>query len=348
MTSLVCVRNWACSLLLFLGATIARGQPCAAADDAAVEQALPLLKAGDTLTLQPGVYRGGWTLAGLRGAPSAPIIIRGMTGAVIRAAAAYDAIVFWGAPSAHVVLEGLRIEGARRGGVVVFGSSNITIRGCIILSNGVWGIQTSMSEGVSVESCEVGGSQREHGIYFSTTDRPLVRDCLIRDNAACGIHLNGDLNEGGDGMITGAVIVSNRIERNGARGGAALNMDGVEQSVVAGNRIENNLAGGVVIFRENGARVGAGNIVRGNRIRFVPDKGRFGLRLTAGATGTVVENNVIGCGRGPALEIESGALPGLVWSNNKLERHGMRPPVLLADRPMSEEEWNARVRLSAL
>jgi parallel beta-helix repeat protein len=85
-----------------------------------------------------------------------------------------------------------------------------------------------------LENNECFGSVAEHGIYVSNSgDRPVLRRNRVHDNNASGIQLNADLSAGGDGIITGALIEANVIYNNGTGGGAAINLDGVQNSIVA-------------------------------------------------------------------------------------------------------------------
>ena len=55
----------------------------------------------------------------------------------------------------------------------------------------------------SIENNETSRSGEQHGIYASNSaDRPMIRGNKIWGNAMCGIHMNGDISQGGDGVIT--------------------------------------------------------------------------------------------------------------------------------------------------
>jgi len=61
-------------------------------------------------------------------------------------------------------------------------------------------------------------SQAEHGIYVGNSgDRPVIRRNVVWGNNANGIHMNGDLSQGGDGIISGAIVEGNIIHDNGSR-----------------------------------------------------------------------------------------------------------------------------------
>lgn len=314
--------------------TVAPGQ--------SVGDSLRHLRPGDTLVLRAGQHRGSLTIEQLTGTAAAPITIRGEPGAVI-VPSERDGILFYPQPSAHVVVEGLKIEHAARAGIIISHGEHITIRNCQLGNHGVWGVQTTMSDYITVENCELYGSQREHGVYFSTTDHPVARGNRIHDNGGCGIHNNGDRREGGDGMITGGLYEQNVIYNNGRRGGAAINLDGVEQSVIRNNLLYNNLAGGIVSFHGDGARGGAQNEFDHNTIYFAPSAGRFGIKLSEGEA-CVVTNNIIVCGRGPALDLDPAALRGLRSDRNVLLRLQSAQPLEYNGRPFGLREWQQMTR----
>jgi nitrous oxidase accessory protein NosD len=307
------------------------GQPVAAK--------LARLRAGDVLLLKAGRHREGLAVGHLNGTQSSPVWIRGEPGAVI-VPAGRDGILLYPGKSSYVVIEGLRVEDAPRAGILVANSHHVLIRNCTLGDNGVWGVQTMGSDHVRVENCEIYGSKQQHGIYFSTTDHPVARGNRIHDNRRCGIHTNGDKGEGGDGMITGALYENNVIYRNGSSG-AAINLDGVEKSVVRNNLIYENRAGGIVSFHSDGDHTGSGNEVTQNTVYFTPGAGRFGLQLRGGARDTVVTDNILVCGRGPALEVDRDSLRGLRSDRNLLLRLSSTAPVELDGGTMTLKEWQA-------
>lgn len=311
-----------------------------------LQKGVERLKAGDTLLIPAGVRRESVTISGLKGTAERPIVVRGETGTVIRATER-DCILFWGQPSSHVIIENLRVEGGRRAGIIVSDSSHITIRHCVAADNGKWGIQTCLSDAVTVEDCELTGSREQHGVYFSTTDHPVVRRCRIHHNAACGIHNNGDQSEGGDGIITGGLYEDNVIYANGRRGGAAINLDGVECSVVRNNLIRDNLAGGITLFHLDGRETGSSNRIERNTVTFLPGQGRFALQVVGGGRANTIRNNTLSCGRGPALDVDARSAPGLMSDGNALFSAG-RGVVCVGDRALMLKQWQSEFGQDAL
>jgi hypothetical protein len=329
-----------------------------------IARGVKALQPGDTLHIAAGVYKESVEVRALKGTADKPITIRGATrtmpmpsaGGKDRAiptsvrgsprtiieAAGRDALLLWQGCE-HIVVEHLTARGGQRAGILCGGSQHITIRNCECVDNGVWGVQTSMCTYITVEDCELAGSKREHGVYFSTTDYPVARRNLIRDCAGCGVHMNGDKREGGDGMITAPLIERNTIRNCGARGGAAVNGDSIEKAVIRNNLIYDCLAGGIVSFHSDGDRAGDRNQVLNNTVVFRPDQGRYGIRIAGGA-GHVIQNNILVTGRRPALEFDAAAFKGLVSDGNVLCASG---PILIDDKPVDLATWQAERKQDA-
>jgi hypothetical protein len=90
-------------------------------------------------------------------------------------------------------------------------------------------------------------------------DRPVVRRNLIWGNHSCGLHMNGDASQGGDGVISDALVERNVIFDNGngdpafgAPGGSAINCDGVQDSVIRNNLLWNDHKTGIALYRIDG------------------------------------------------------------------------------------------------
>ena len=300
------------------------------------------LKAGDEFVIPAGVHEESIEIGGLQGSTNSPIVIRGEPGAIIRPDGR-DGILL--TKCRFITLDGLQIEKAKRAGIVMQGSRDVTVRDCVVAGCGRWGIQTAMCDAISVENCDISGSREEHGIYFSTTDNPRVLGCRIYDNGGCGIHLNGDKNEGGDGMISGGVIKDNEISRNGSRGGAAINMDGVEGTAVWGNRMTANRAGGISVFHEDGARTGGGNNIQYNVIEFDSGMGRYGIQVLGKSPETVVERNDVCGGGGPGIHADENAVIDMQCDRNTIRVFGNRIPFQLGNRAMTLVAWRYRTGL---
>ncbi len=304
------------------------------ADD--ISAVIKKLQAGDKVLFSAGKYKRGIFINKIYGTEKSPVIIKGEKGAVI-IPEEQDGILVQN--SKYININGFEISGARRAGILVFASKYITVEKCVLHDNSKWGLQTCLSDYISVENCDISGSKREHGIYFSTTDHPVVKSCRIYNNRGCGIHFNGDKNEGGDGMISDGVVSNNIIYGNGLGGGAAINMDSAERMVISNNKIYGNNAGGITSFCEDGARAGVGNRFLNNSVAFERGKGRYALQLMNGSSNAVVIGNNLQCGRGPALEIDKPSLSGLIFRKNKMKVSGRKETVML------DGEWKRGRRI---
>ena len=57
------------------------------------------------------------------------------------------------------------------------------------------------------------------GIYVAdSSDYPIVKGNHLHHNTAIGLHMNGDINSGGDGTISHALVDGNMIHDNDGTG----------------------------------------------------------------------------------------------------------------------------------
>jgi parallel beta-helix repeat protein len=285
------------------------------------------LKPGDTLTIKPGIYKETLDLPALKGTEAAPITIKGERGATLQAGR--DGIRFSNdAGASWVVIDGLRITGARDAGVFLNSSDHVTLRNLVCAKNATWGIHTRKSDYITVENCDLSGSNLQHGLHFSSTDHPVARNNRIHDNAGCGILLTGEKAEGGDGLITGAVIENNRIYSNGSNAGsAAISLAGVEKSVIANNLIYFNRGDGIVNAAGDIGHAGSANQFYNNTVYFRPGEGGFALQLAAGTKDAAVMNNIFVGGKAAAFAVDPDSIAGLKSNCNIFFQPDGKDPV---------------------
>src|SRR4029078_10802387 len=117
-------------------------------------------------------------------------------------------------------IDGFGVADMPRAGVRTVGDSDdmaefVTIRNVHALDNQRCGIFTGHVNDLLIENNETSGSVDEHGIYVSNSgDRPVIRNNYSWGNHGSGIHMNGDLSQEGDGLISNALISGNRIYNN--------------------------------------------------------------------------------------------------------------------------------------
>ena len=220
--------------------------------------------------------------------------------------------------ASHVILDGFAVTNMPRAGVRAVGSVSshsefVTIRNLWAVDNFRWGIFTGFVDDLLIENNRSTGATDEHGIYVSNSgDRPVIRRNEIWNNNANGIHMNGDVSLGGDGVISGALVEANVIYGNGNGGGSGINMDGVVGSRIQNNLIYDTHASGISLYQIDGGAPSTGNVVVNNTVHVAAD-GRWALNLQNGATGNTIYNNILlneHSFRG-ALDISPDSLSGL-------------------------------------
>ena len=195
--------------------------------------------------------------------------------------------------AAHIVLDGFTVNDRTRAGVRVAVSQFVTVRNCHTGNNGRWGIFSGFADDFTIENNEAHHSQAEHGIYVSNTCvNPIVRDNLVHDNHGNGIHMNGDVSQGGAGIITNALIERNVIYGNGVGGGSGINFDGVQQSVIRNNLLHDNHASGISLYRIDAAAGSSHDLVINNTIVNAADS-RWCVNINTGSTNDTVRNNIL-------------------------------------------------------
>ena len=264
-----------------------------------LQHAADLVKAGDSVTVEPGTYTGFalcWDHP-QDGTANAPITFTAKPGVVINAKNAHtdDGINLEGC--SYVVIEGFEVAGMPRAGIrAVSGGTNaigVTIRGNDCHDNKEWGIFTSHVDSLLIEGNRATNSMQQHGVYVSNACvNPTVRGNELAGNAAAGLHMNGDASQGGSGVITGALVEKNVIHDNGASGGSGINCDGVQASRIRNNLIYAEHASGISLYQADAAQPSTGNVVVNNTVVVAAD-GRWALNVQNGSTGNRVENNIL-------------------------------------------------------
>lgn len=304
----------------------------AAAPLQTLQAAANRVAAGDTVIVSAGTYRGfNLTKSGAADAritfqadPAAPkgsVVINLPNGWTGR-----DGINLEGA--SYVTIDGFSVFNQPRAGIRAVTDQNVIIRNNVADNNGYWGIFTGFSSDLLIENNEASRSGLQHGIYVSNSaDRPTVRGNLVWGNAASGIQLNADASQGGDGVISNALIENNVIHDNGRIGGASINLDGVEDSVVRNNLVYNAQAGGIALFWQDANNGSRGNEIENNTVLVNnaadPTKGRWAVYITGGSVGNRVTNNILFSSNpnAGALSVTPDSLPGTVSDYNVVEDH---------------------------
>jgi hypothetical protein len=294
------------------------GAGSAAAPWLTLQHAADSVAAGDTVVVAAGDY-AGFDLR-TSGAAGLPIRFLADAGAriVLPNPVTDDGINLEGA--SWVEVAGFTLEGMPRNGIRAVTAHHVTIRGNRAFDSFERGIFTGFVDDLLIADNETAGAIDEHGIYVSNSgDRPVIRGNRSWGNHGAGIHMNGDLSAGGDGVISEALVEANVVLDNGLGGGAGINCDGVQDSVFRNNLILGNHASGMTFYRIDGGAPSTGNLVVNNTIVMAAD-GRWGITIRDGSGANTLRNNVV-LSRHPwrgslDVEVASGSHLGLVSDHN--------------------------------
>ena len=263
----------------------------AAAPWRSLQRAADAAAPGDTVIIHAGTYFG--MVIDRSGTEAAPIAFVGEGSPTIDGAQSgnRDAIAIEGGN--WIRIEGLNVIGATRAGIGALDCSHITVKNNRIDNNGRWGVFSGFCDDLLVEGNEVSRSGTEHGIYASNSaDRPVIRNNTIWGNAQCGVHLNGDVSYGGDGVISNAIVENNIIRDNGRSGGSGINGDGLVGAMIRNNVLDNNHASGISLYMIDGGAPSTGNQVVNNTVRMAADA-RWAVNIQDGSSGNIIRNNIL-------------------------------------------------------
>ena len=264
------------------------------------ENVINKLVAGDIVFIVDGVYEN-ILLDKIKGKPSFPIMIKAVGDN------AYFFLYIEGRipdtlevrNTEFLIIDGLKFINAKRAAIRVNNSTNITIRNTEIKNSYRWGIFTNHTNFILIENNYITGSSREHGIYISNSgDNVSLVENKIFGALGCGIHMNGDLSMGGgtysvgDGIISNVLISKNLIENVGEIGGAAINLDGIENIKVTENILWNVKSAGITVFKHNGAIVSKNVDIAKNIIKLSKDS-RWALIVMKGSSNILFNNNIV-------------------------------------------------------
>jgi parallel beta-helix repeat protein len=259
---------------------------------ATLQHAADIVSAGDSVLVLEGNYVGFDIRT--NGTQNSPIVFKAIENNVVideRNSVTPDGINIEN--TSWIVIDGFEIFNQPRAGIRAAVSDFITIKNNYCHNNQRWGIFTGFTDDLTVENNTCSYSAEEHGIYVSnSSNRPIIKNNHSFNNNGCGIHMNGDISMGGDGIISNAVVEGNILHDNGYGGGSAINMDGVQDSEIFNNLIYNNHATGIAMYQIDGGDASKNNKVYNNTI-IQPSDGRWDIIAVDGSTGNTLYNNIL-------------------------------------------------------
>ncbi len=155
----------------------------------------------------------------------------------------------------------------------------------------------SLIENNILSGCGASGAIRSHGIYLANagSDNTIIRGNTISGATPTeseGIHINGDISIGGDGIVSGLTIENNVIHDNANNG---LNMDGVQNSLIRNNLIYSNGRHALRVYQGD-ALAGPANLSIVNNT-FNATAG-WAIKLSEDIGGHTIFNNILLGSRG--------------------------------------------------
>jgi parallel beta-helix repeat protein len=257
-----------------------------------LQYAADMVSAGDSALVLEGNYVGFDIRTD--GTQNSPIVFKAIENNVVidqRNSVTPDGINIEN--TSWIVIDGLEVKDQPRAGIRAAVSDFITIKNNYCHNNYRWGIFTGFTDDVTIQNNTCSYSEDEHGIYVSnSSDRPVIVNNHSFNNNGCGIHMNGDISMGGDGIISNATVSGNIIHDNGLGGGSAINMDGVQDSEIFNNLIYNNHATGIAMYQIDGGDGSKNNKVYNNTV-INPSDARWNILVVDGSTGNTLYNNIL-------------------------------------------------------
>ncbi len=283
-----------------------------------LQHAANQITAGDTVWIADGTYVG-FNL-GETGTATNPIVFiaAGYSAVINQPCSTTDGINVEGAN--YVEINGVRVINQPRNGIRLVTAHNCIVRNTYCENNFERGIFTGFTDDLLLEFNECLESIDEHGIYVSnSSDRSIIRYNICHHNNRGGIQINADGTQGGDGISTDPEIYGNVLYENGAAGGAAINLDGVQSAFIYNNLLYENHATGIALFRQDGTAPSINATVVHNTI-INASNGRWCILAVNGSSGAQVFNNILinqHTFRG-SIDLEPDAVPGFNSNYNIL------------------------------
>lgn len=177
---------------------------------------------------------------------------------------------------------------------------NIIIKNVTCLNSATESVYLSQVADSVVENCTVNGTgrngrkKRNHGIYLANagSDNTIIRGNTILNVVgadAVGIHVNGDLSVGGDGLITNLVIERNIIHDVSTN---AIHLDGVQNTTIRNNLIYSTGRNGIRGDRVDGAQ-GPKHLKIYNNTIVIPSGGGANIKMSDDLGGHDIRNNIL-------------------------------------------------------
>jgi len=170
----------------------------------------------------------------------------------------------------------------------------------------------------------------------------VISGNTVFNNRGCGIQINADGSDGGVGVSQGMVVSGNRIYNNAQGVGAAINFDGVQNSIIQCNLIYNAQRNGIALYQIDGNGPSSGDKIVNNTIiqNGNGPSGYAAIQAISGAVNTTILNNVLSS-QEMSLEIDPSSQVALVSDYNAFGASGIDPTGQSYANNISLAAWQA-------
>ncbi len=259
-----------------------------------IQSAVNNASPGDTVLVHDGNYAG--FRVNISGTSQSPITIKAQSGGanIISEESQSGTDNIYVSNSNYIIIEGFNVSGASVYGIGFHDASanspmtGIQVRNNWVSQSGKDNIYLSQVANSVIENNTL-FSAVSHGIYLSNagSDNTILRSNNIYNNGGSGIHFNGDLSVGGDGLQSALLVEKNRIYNNSNNG---MNMDGVQSSTIQNNLIYNNGRHGIRGYAIDGAQ-GPRNFIINNNSLY--NNSGWAIKFSNDLGGHNVFNNIL-------------------------------------------------------
>ncbi len=260
-----------------------------------------LQKAANTVAPGDIVHVADGTYAGMNvsrsGTAASPITFKAEGSNVLvnsRNSSTDDNINLEGA--SYIIIDGFVVEDAQRAGIRVVEATGVIVRNNRVARSDHTGILTGWTPGIQIIDNVSYGAVAQHGIYVANS-RVSPDDVVIRGNESYGngqngIQLNGDCWEGGDGIISGAIIEDNLVHDNNWKGFSLISVQGsmIRNNVIWNNGISAGAGGIHLVDQPDCSKPSNSNVVVNNTIS---EPRIAGIRISLSSAANVIFNNLV-------------------------------------------------------
>lgn len=267
-----------------------------------IQAAADAAKPGNIVYVYDGIYSGfGVSVSGTK-TSSISFIAKGNNVIINSGGATGDGVRIQNA--SYIKIEGFNIKNTNERCIAAKGATPTSpMQEIVIMNNtcdnaGKEGFYLSQTANSKIENNNITNSgavqaTKNHGIYLANagSDNTIIRGNTVsgaRGIGSEGIHINGDLSVGGDGIIINLLIENNIVSNNSTNG---FSLDGVYDSLIQNNIVFGNGRHAFRGYKGDGAG-GPKNLKIINNT-FLAKTDGWAIKLSEDFGGHIIFNNIL-------------------------------------------------------